>query len=182
MKFEQPPGSVPENESEELKDTRLNEGEAHDEANMLRAKMDVNPYLGTVKKEASNYYGYKWKAEVEPTAEDYDKALEAIQELKEAAEKEPGVMKVLYQLGRIVNKSKLATAVVMDSIGGAVGAAIGGGSRLQQSIDEFSNTRLFEDAVARLKKMKKEGKQWGKDEKEHYRQSHPNDQEYKKAA
>ncbi|MEK7138202.1 MAG: hypothetical protein AAB787_01705, partial [Patescibacteria group bacterium] len=70
---------------------------------MMTAKIEVNPSRGTVQKKENYIYGEGgdvFKIESKPTNEDYDQAFEAIQELKKAAEEEPGVMKVLYKVGR----------------------------------------------------------------------------------
>ena len=67
MNFEQAP-------SEE---TRLSESEAHDEANLIKAESVVSPMTGKISEEWEELYGEGRQ----PTAEEYNKALEAIEEL-----------------------------------------------------------------------------------------------------
>src|SRR3989344_771221 len=82
MKFEQIPGSTNENEPEKVEDTRLSEEEAHNEANILRARMKVSHHSGTIEKKV----GRSGNIEVEPTAEDYDQALKEIENLRQLSE------------------------------------------------------------------------------------------------
>lgn len=182
MKFEQISGSTNENEPEKAEDARLSEDEARKEASMLRAKMDVNPAWGTIRKEDPRYRGEF--DEVEPTAEDYDKAFEAIEELKKAAEEEPVTMKVLYKLGRIAHKSALAVPIMLMAFGDLLPPSSGGNSSLREANEEFLSTKVFEDAAARLRKMQKEGKEWSESDAFFgTRMSRkPNSQEHKEAA
>ena len=73
----------PEIEKQEVaKERPRDESEAHDEANMLRVKL----------KEMVHH---------EPTAEDYAKALQAVEEMRQLAEEEPAFEKIVYRVSRI---------------------------------------------------------------------------------
>ncbi len=73
-----------------------NEEKAHEEANMLRAKIGISPESGRVE-------GLDLRQDREPTAEDYDKALEAIEELRQIAEQEPNGVKILEKANDAVS-------------------------------------------------------------------------------
>lgn len=75
----------------------MSESEAHDEVNMLHAKIE--------------------KSVGEPTAEEYEEALGEIEELKRIAEEEPASLKILNSIGRMVNRSSRATQITLLVIG-----------------------------------------------------------------
>ena len=78
---------IPLGEPEQLS----KEAAAHDEANMMRAKLEINPHTGKVPtdefermmKDSEYSTGGR-----EPTAEDYDAALVALEELRELGREE----------------------------------------------------------------------------------------------
>ena len=76
----------------------MNENEAHDEANMLRAKVGVSSETGKIPEAVSPFYEGDYAEGKEPTAEDYDNALAALEELKKIAEEEPSTVKILHKL------------------------------------------------------------------------------------
>ncbi len=65
----------------------MSEEEAHEEANILRAKVGISPESGKVE-------GLDLRQDREPTAEDYDKALAAVEKLKHLAKEDPEALKV----------------------------------------------------------------------------------------
>jgi hypothetical protein len=77
---------------------RLSQDEAHDEANMLRAKVGVSPETGKIPEAVSPFYERDYVEGKEPSAEDYDNALAALEELKKIAEEEPDTVKILHKL------------------------------------------------------------------------------------
>lgn len=67
---------------------QLSEEAAHEEANLLRAQMNVSPETGKMQ-------GPDPRLDREPTPEDYDKALEAVEELKRVVRENPESLEVL---------------------------------------------------------------------------------------
>ena len=160
MKFEQIPGSTNENEPEKVEDTRLSEEEAHNEANILRARMKVSHHSGTIEKKV----GRSCNIEVEPTAEDYDQALKEIENLRQLAEEEPGAMKMLHEIGRIAHKSTLVVELIFVGFQDLLSPEIMMSPATVGTLNKLRTSKVFEDAVARLKRMKKEGIEWGEQE------------------
>jgi hypothetical protein len=83
--FEGPKGAEP-----------LDEDAAHEEANMLRAQMYVSPETGKIAQSLDS------REDREPTAEDYDKALEAIEELKRIAQEQPESLYLMQRLNESI--------------------------------------------------------------------------------
>lgn len=111
---------------EEREDDRLDSEEAQVEANMLRVKL----------KEVVGH---------EPTAEDYDKALAAVEEMKEAAAKEPEFDKHFFQVLQIGSKyfDKGIDALVKVITLGKLPI-------------EGDRRNMFEDAELRLKQLREQ--------------------------
>jgi hypothetical protein len=77
---------------ESPKNERLNESEAHEEANMLRVQAGVFPKTGRVHgigEDAETGKIYLENGGRVPSAEDYERALAEIEELKRAAKEDP---------------------------------------------------------------------------------------------
>src|ERR1039458_916462 len=100
MKFEQAPNQ----------ESPLSEDEAHDEANLIKAEAGVSPMTGKISEEWEELYGEGR----EPTAEEYDKALEAIEELKSLVESEPTSDKILRVMKTIAEKTRFGLMIALD--------------------------------------------------------------------
>lgn len=126
---------------------RLSKEEAQQEAGMLRAKMEISPRTG------------KGPEGLELTAEDYDAALEALNELKELAAKEPAVEKVLATLGRLSAEAAMMVAYVIEE-SQQVGSALRNGSPSRtRTILEYKQAN-FEDAAYKLRQLKEAAKEY----------------------
>jgi hypothetical protein len=115
----------------------LGEDEAHAEANMLRVKL-------------------KEIVHREPTSEDYDKALQAVEEMKRLAEEEPAFAKVLHEAARIGNR------YFQDAAEGLLWALTLGKRPDERDLlnrEEFLN--MFEDAASQLEVLKKDAESYG---------------------
>src|SRR3989338_21065 len=95
---------------------RLDEKEAQDEANMMRAKMGVNPETGGVADkrirslDGVEHYNLIYRGihpERAVIAEDYDEAFKFINEMKQLAEEEPSALKVMAKIGRVIDKNPI---------------------------------------------------------------------------
>lgn len=104
--------------------------EAHFEANMLRTKL-------------------RELIDREPTAEDYDKALQAVEETKRFAEEEPEFDKILYRLLRIGNK------YFNDAADGLLWlVTLGNRPNHLDQISREDSLKMFDDAAARLEELR----------------------------
>lgn len=142
MKFEKPPQQP------------LNEEKAHEEANMMRVKLGIDPRFGW-KMENGRHEG-------RPTAEDYDKALEVVEEMKSIAEKEPLTKKVLLELARLATKSAFGVYKGFASIASGPWA----GDTAVREIDRTEEGVLneFDDAASELRKLRAEAEEFGRQE------------------
>ncbi len=109
--------------------------EAQGEANMMRAKL----------KEAVGH---------EPTAADYDEALRLVEEITEAAAKEPTSEKVQNEIMRRLYN-------VSGSISGALISMLSLGSRPNEKDQAWDAERMeiWNDAALELKKLKEKAKE-----------------------
>src|SRR4051812_18918513 len=90
----------------------LDNKDAQEEANMIRAKMGQNPETGKIEGERVKSPDMTWNGEFpelaidrKPTADDYDKALQIIEDMKKlAAEQDPN-SKDINKLLRAINKT-----------------------------------------------------------------------------
>ena len=129
-------------------DVQLSEAEAHDEANMIR---------GNVKLEG-NIWGEHGAREA--TAEDYETAARAIDELKEMVENEPAAEKVLYALARIGQTSGKVLSLIMISIGDVLSGntmAMKSGTATMSNRFEETKTKFW-DAARKLREAEKKGR------------------------
>ncbi|MGC1684863.1 MAG: hypothetical protein WA734_04535 [Candidatus Acidiferrales bacterium] len=108
----------------------LNEAEAREDGDMLRAKL----------KEMVGH---------EPTAEDYDRALQAVEEMKKLAEEEPQFDRIFFKMMRIGNKYFQGMADGLLSL-------LSMDKRPNESDLENRNWHLhmFEDATSRLQELR----------------------------
>jgi len=126
----------------------LSKDEAHDEANMMNVLLKVDPWFG----------GMREKHGKKPTAEDYDKALEVVEQMKKMAEEEPLTEKALAQVARLAVKGGLGTAEVFAAMSGV---GIHGPAEIiyQKKLKVLEN---LEDASIKFKKLKAEAEEFGK--------------------
>ncbi|MDR3643160.1 MAG: hypothetical protein P4L74_06065 [Candidatus Doudnabacteria bacterium] len=140
----------------------LPEGEAHDEANMMRANMKLNPDTGYVKNP-----GLSYEDESRPTPEDYNYALNAIEQLKKAAADEPNYQKVLLQISRVVARPFQEFFHALDAVSPIT----------TKTFNEMHERRMhaLDDSEKRLRAMRESGQNFGDAEAAH----HPNVKEEK---
>jgi hypothetical protein len=102
--------------SKDKQDKPLSKEEAQQEAGMVRAELKVSPEFGDIFDPYRDVFDPQSEAkkEGEPTAEDYDAALAAIEELKETAQNEP-TMKAVDVLARLAERSKYAALMVLST-------------------------------------------------------------------
>jgi hypothetical protein len=129
----------------------MSEEEAHEEANMVRAKIGVSPESGKVELRGE---GPVQREDREPTAEDYDKALAAVEELKRVAEEEPNALKILNRVSNAVE-----TLVRIPGFGVAFLM------RLSHALAVLTEALAeFDDAESQLRRLKAKGEQFGRKE------------------
>ena len=135
----------------------MNVKEAQEEANMLRTKIGIAPETGKKEDHDQSYVREMFGHDIgeEPSPEDYDHALEAVEEMKRLSEEEPKGEKLMNELKRIASKTKITGIVLINLF------AIAGGS----GSFELSHQRRMqelEDASQRLKDLKKEAEKFEK--------------------
>jgi len=145
---------------------------AQEEANMIRSAMKQHPYSGDVptsepqnEHDVSMMEHYPLYREGEPfsrktTPEDYDRALEAVEELRQLAEREPDVLKALFKIARVANKSIEGVSYVLsilfvdipkNIIDGQAGAI-----PKEKAINHEEMMHRFEDVAFKLNELKKQ--------------------------
>ncbi len=167
--------SIPLGDPEQLS----KEATAHDETNMMRAKLEINKHTGKVPtdelerlmKDSEYSTGGR-----EPTAEDYDAALAAVEELRELAVQETPSEKIRDVFGRLSASSALAGwefLWVMMGVGDVIKDDYGienfkDSSRKTDKlafskIDKVKAWRArFEGAAYQLRELKKNAKKYKK--------------------
>jgi hypothetical protein len=140
----------------------VSEEEAHDEANMLRTKIGVSPKSGKVEEP-------DMRQDREPTAEDYDRALAAVDELKRIAEEEPNGLKLLEKANSAVDSLlKIPTFGVLFLTRvshSLIGPEPGGPKeRWKRNAGITDLIAEFDDAKGQLQTLKAKGTQFGKKE------------------
>ena len=138
------PDSFP---SKDNQDKPLSKEAAHEEADMLRAKMEISPRTG------------KGPEGFEPTAADYDAALTALEELKELAAREPVTERVLGVLGRLSADASMIVAFVMAQSPSKSKNEAERYESMATKIDEYRKIN-FEDAAYKLRQLKSKAKQY----------------------
>jgi hypothetical protein len=133
------------------------EGEAYEEADMMKAMMGENPVSGRI-------HNHRLDAEGRaPTEEDYNTAFEIIEELKKAAEKEPTFEKFQTNFLRIFTIFPLIPLEIFRIIDNALFSE---GSEVSEDVANMKK-RMFEaleDAASKLRKMEEKGKEYRKGE------------------
>ena len=149
---------------------RLSESEAHEEANMLRAKLKVSPETGKIPGGGSEWdkdRGKSFETDQKPTAEDYDNALAAIEELKKIVAEEPIAQKAINKIKDIPLKLGVLAMRALNEVGiNMVSLDIDGYEKIKTTIENES-IGLFNDAENNLKALKKRAESFAKQEKEH---------------
>lgn len=138
---------------EQMPQQPLKKDEAHDEANMIRSELKVDSVL----------FGRMWKdgrLTEKPKAEDYDRALEVVEEIKLMAEKEPLVQKALIDISRLAVKSGYGVLEVFS----ALSSGISGDSTKDIYQDKLEVLKKIESASARLKSLRAGAKEFGESE------------------
>lgn len=135
----------------------LSKNEAHDEANMMNVKLAEEPdWYNKVKRVNGEQ---KWS----PKAEDYDRALEVVEEVKKMVEEEPLTEKVLTNIARLAVKSSFGVAEVFAAMAGISGVSGPAEMIYQKKIKILEN---LDDASKKLSDLKAKGKEFGKRENE----------------
>lgn len=97
MNFENPAAS---------EENRMDSNEAHEEANLIRAKAGVSPETAKMPDPED---GFMRKA----TPEDYDEALKVVEEMKQLAEDEPAAEKMMMLIGRVAERTRDGAMVLL---------------------------------------------------------------------
>lgn len=161
---------MPLPEKEYRDSERLLPENAHDEANMMRAETRMNPETGLVHPVA-----HEWQKDAftnrEPTAEDYDNALTALEELKEQALKDQTTMKTLEKIGRLAISPPMLLGSLISRLAHTfsgrnpeiIGASPDMAGRWKESKEETDNAIAFAfaDAKSELERLKKKGTEFG---------------------
>lgn len=161
MGFEQP-----KFESSEVPDERLNEEEAHEEANMLRAKMkfDARAQLAS---------GEKGGPEREATTKDYDEALKELEELEKQAAQDPSAIQKFMKKASVGVLGAALPGVILGSVLAEVlNRASGGETRGNKEtitdpisiFNDFRKREILTEARKKLEILRTEGERIGEDE------------------
>jgi len=133
--------------SEQWPQQPLNNAEAQEEANMMRAKLEANP----------ERTGQVMETGEKITAEDYDKALEVVEEMKRMAEEEPASKKVMYEMARLATKSKYGIRIgltYLSTLPDAFWATAGLKDERKEALGKL------DDAASELRKLKAEAEKF----------------------
>jgi hypothetical protein len=143
----------------------LSEEEAQKEANLVRAKMGMNPVWGTIEKGKaySERDGQMETVNGEPSADDYKKASQAIDELKRLVEEETTAEKVLYALARTAQTSAKAVGLVMASLGDLLSGDFAAWSTVSLLKKFEEAKKMFWDEAKELRELEKEAKRYKRD-------------------
>ena len=138
----------------------LNVDEAHEEANMMkvlaRANHDQHENILASEKPAD------WNMETKNlTAEDYDKALEVVEEMKKMVEEEPLTEKVIFKLARLSAKSVYGFQKLLTHLSTLPDSFIATGGIIRE---ENETLKKLNDASSELQKLKAEAEKWGRTE------------------
>lgn len=140
----------------------MGEEEAHEEANVLRAKIGVSPESGKVE-------GPDQREDRQPTMEDYDEALAAVEELKRLTEAEPETVKILNRVSNaaetLIKIPGFGVAFLMRLSHALAGPEPGGPrERWKRSAALTDAMAEFDDAASQLRRLKAKGERFGKKE------------------
>ena len=121
--------------------TQLKKEEAQEKANMMKA----------VAEKASS------KSEEKLSKEDYDRALEVVEEIKKMAEKEPTTEKILFKLSRLVTKSAYGVQICLTYLSTLPDKFIATSGLIE---DRDKTLEKFNDATLELQRLKNEAKKF----------------------
>ncbi|NVN97406.1 hypothetical protein HXX01_04245 [Candidatus Nomurabacteria bacterium] len=139
--------------------------EAQDLANMMRAKMDVNPKHTGEKNmidQEGNYRPTGFYSEVQ--AYEYQKTLNEIEELEKLAEEQTKGKEVMHRVGEILQEGGQALSLALASVGIALMADPKQLTQLRDSFEKARAANKFFDAKKKLKELKEAGEDFGKKE------------------
>lgn len=162
----------------ELLGGRLNESEAHDEANMVRAKAGIYPKTGRIHGLGTNGFDtYLENGGRVPTPEDFDKALAEIENLRASAKEDlPKVGNLLHdilesgsQMADIVQRILGITAAEMPNMKNTTGASLLEMIRQRwQAARQISDLdTIFKDAQNQIGFLKGRAERFGEQEELH---------------
>lgn len=165
---------------------RMNNEEAQQEANMLRAELKVSPETGEIPGGGNEFdkdRGRSFEIDQKPTAEDYDNALTAIEELKKLVAEEPSAERVINKLKDLPLKAAAGIELAFRALGIGIetftvagvldpdnreGEGIGRMMKRRwerdKSTHENEDLGLFQDAENNLTALKKRADSLGKQE------------------
>lgn len=140
--------------------------EAQDLANMVRAKVGVNPSNTGEKKlfyrdENGNY---KTREGKEIYAYEYHKAIEEIEELEKLAEEQTKGKEVMHRVGEILQEGGQILSLALASVGIALMADPKQLTQLRESFEKAREKNKFFDAKKKLKELMEAGEDFGEKE------------------
>ena len=127
-------------------DERLDATEAQEEANMMRVKLNLSPETGT---KLEDGFGKK------PTKKDYERAFQAVEEMKRLVEEEPATEIILNKVLRIAENARINAEALLYLIA----------TRGTAHSNEERHDRIMaglEDEASRLKKLQEEAEKFEK--------------------
>lgn len=163
-KFKSVTSEAEERGQENPEDSRLNLKEEQEETNMMRAYNREGQECSQRKYGDGIFSGIS--LEITPTPGDYEKAFRAIQEIKEMAEREPVVSRILYKIGRIIHNVGRVSGAILWSL---ISYAESGGETyiprpdiqtpIADDIDKFDDrvAEFLTDAEKTLKEWERKG-------------------------
>ena len=148
------------------RDEPLDEGQAHEEANMLRAQLGISPDTGKIAQKPSLQESLSPRNEADPTGEDYDKALEVLDELRhdlkdESAPFLKGVIRFNQLVGMAGWGAIIAGRVVQAALDAAMGHDYKKGWRDSARLSKIEWENVFSDAESRLQRLRAAGEEFG---------------------
>ena len=147
-------------------DGTLPKENAHDLANMMRAKMGVKETSSGVMKVKNgdplgDYGMYEFK-KIKP--EDYEEALKSIEELEKLANEESGGEEVGHKVFRILQNANQLLFGTLIGIGISF-VSLNKGREIDHLLQSLKDDRVkLYDAKKELKELKKSGDKFGKEE------------------
>lgn len=153
------------NFTEEERAEHLPVDDAQDLANMMRAKMDVDPsHTGekNIVDKEGNHRPTGFYSEVQ--AYEYQKTLNEIEELQKLAEEQTKGKEVIHRVGEIIQEGGHALSLALASVGIAFMADPKQLTQLRESFERAREENKFFDAKKKLKELIESGQDFGKKE------------------
>ena len=167
MNFDKPAESSQENYekifTEEERSKHLSLDDAHDLANMMRAKIGVNPEKTGEKKmfPKDEVTGYNVTVNKEIYKHDYEKALQDIEELQRLAEEQAKGEEVGSRVKEILKEGGRSLITALNSIGIALGDSPQQLISVEESLKQAREENKFIDAKGKLAKLMRDGEDFG---------------------